>query len=162
MRAALGLLGFLAVGVNAPAMARDDDEGLAAKDRTATALQMPGVKRSAGADEGRRAGKAAASGKDDDDEREGGAKQEDKLDTEDIFGFTEGSSIGEAGEKEISTDFIGRLSKRGATFLVPQANDDAPPLVVRARGSYAAIGNTTQLEYTVTDRFKFSLGGAFT
>ena len=94
-------------------------------------------------------------------EPEGAGTKEEKPDTEDLFGFTEGSTIGETGEKGVSTDFVGRFAKRGATILIPQADEDAPPLLFRPRSSYTAIGNLSQLDYTVTDRFKFSLGAAF-
>ena len=40
-----------------------------------------------------------------------------EVDTEHMFGFTEGSDIGEAGEKELETDSTGRFGKVVATAL---------------------------------------------
>src|SRR5262249_11347233 len=38
------------------------------------------------------------------------------VDTEHMFGFTEGSDVGEAGEKELETDSTGRFGKFGGSY----------------------------------------------
>ena len=40
----------------------------------------------------------------------------EELDSEHLFGFTEGSNIGAVGEKELEQETTGRLGKRGGTF----------------------------------------------
>ncbi|MEH3147323.1 MAG: hypothetical protein PGN34_18680 [Methylobacterium frigidaeris] len=52
---------------------------------------------------------AAAQGGGRDDDR-----KEDKVDTENLFGFTEGADVGKKGEQEVIFDTIGRFSKRRA------------------------------------------------
>ncbi len=61
----------------------------------------------------------------------------DDLDTEHIFGFAEGSSIGDKGEREIEAITIGSFGKVG---------------------SYNAIETETSLRATVTDRLRLSVG----
>ena len=39
-----------------------------------------------------------------------------EADTEHMFGFTEGSDIGKAGEKELETDSTGRFGKLGSSY----------------------------------------------
>src|SRR5262245_9776231 len=39
-----------------------------------------------------------------------------EVDTEHLFGFTEGSDIGEAGEKELETDSTGRFGKFDGSY----------------------------------------------
>ena len=56
-----------------------------------------------------------------------------------IFGFTEGADTERRGEKEVENDAIGRFGK-GA-------------------GTYAAIGNETELEFGITDSLMAELGG---
>ncbi len=63
-------------------------------------------------------------------------------DTEHLFGFTEGSDIGEKGEKEGEFGVFGRLSKRG--------------------GSYAAFTQSAELKMTLTDNFRVAPGVYFT
>lgn len=65
-----------------------------------------------------------------------GAKP-DQIETEHIFGFTEGADIGDKGDREIENTFTGRLG---------------------VHGSYAALLNETAFRYGVTDDFRASLG----
>src|SRR5262249_43468299 len=58
------------------------------------------------------------------------------VDTEHMFGFTEGSDIGEAGEKELETDSTGRFGKFG--------------------GSYNNIATTLEAKYSFSDYFRLS------
>ncbi len=68
------------------------------------------------------------------------AEQGDKndIETEHIFGFTEGSDIGEKGEKELENTAVGRFG--------------------RSYG-YAAIDNETAFRSVVADQFRASIGG---
>ncbi len=66
-----------------------------------------------------------------------GAKADQGIETEHIFGFTEGADIGEQGDKEIENTFTGRFARRG---------------------SYAALLNETAFRYGVTDDFRASIG----
>jgi hypothetical protein len=59
------------------------------------------------------------------------------VDTEHIFGFTEGSDIGAKGEKELESTFTGRFGKPG---------------------HFAAIENDTAFRYGVSDAFRASFG----
>ncbi len=63
-----------------------------------------------------------------------------ELDTEHIFGFTEGSDIGEKGSKELESTTIGRFGKPG---------------------SYSALENETAFRYVIADSFRVSLGSLF-
>jgi hypothetical protein len=56
-----------------------------------------------------------------------------------IFGFTEGADTERRGEREFENDAIGRFGKRA--------------------GTYAAIGNETELEFGITDNLMAELGG---
>jgi len=58
------------------------------------------------------------------------------VDTEHMFGFTEGSDIGEAGEKELETDSTGRFGKFG--------------------GSYNNVATTLEAKYSFSDYFRLS------
>ena len=58
------------------------------------------------------------------------------MDTEHIFGFTEGSDIGEAGEKEAEADSMGRFGKAG--------------------GSYNNIATALEAKYTLAENFRVS------
>ncbi len=60
-------------------------------------------------------------------------------DTEHIFGFTDGSDIGEKGEKEVENTFDARFGKVG---------------------SYLATEGETEFLYTVTDNFRASIGAS--
>src|ERR1041385_5035799 len=53
---------------------------------------------------------------DDDDKKKKNQKSEE-IDTEHIFGFTEGTDIGEKGEKEIENTFTARFKKRAGTYF---------------------------------------------
>ncbi|MDQ4060622.1 MAG: hypothetical protein M3145_05870, partial [Pseudomonadota bacterium] len=101
---------------------------------------------------------------DDDDRGKGGERKED-IETENIFGFTEGSDTVKAGEKELANDLRGRFGKRHAVRIIEQEaehEDDPPPppIIVAPRGSYVAFNNVTELEYGITDNLRFALGVA--
>src|SRR5262249_3768724 len=67
------------------------------------------------------------------------AKRADKtgeVDTEHMFGFTEGSDTGEAGEKEFETDSTGRFGKPG--------------------GGYNNVATALEAKYSFSDRFRLS------
>jgi hypothetical protein len=57
-----------------------------------------------------------------------------ELETEHIFGFTEGTDIGEKGEREIESTFIGKV------------------------GSYVNVSNETAFRYNVDERLRLSFG----
>ena len=59
-----------------------------------------------------------------------------EVDTEHIFGFTEGSDIGAVGEKELETDSTGRFGRAG--------------------GSFSNIATALEAKYTLTERFRVS------
>jgi hypothetical protein len=59
-----------------------------------------------------------------------------EMDTEHMFGFTEGSDIGALGEKELETDSTGRFG--------------------RASGSYNNIATALEAKYTFTEYFRVS------
>jgi hypothetical protein len=59
-----------------------------------------------------------------------------EVDTEHMFGFTEGSDIGEAGEKELETDSTGRFGK--------------------VDGSYNNVATALEAKYSFSDRFRLS------
>jgi len=58
------------------------------------------------------------------------------VDTEHMFGFTEGSDIGEAGEKELESDSTGRFGKLS--------------------GSYNNVATTLEAKYSFSDYFRLS------
>jgi len=67
-------------------------------------------------------------------------KRADKIgdvDTEHMFGFTEGSDIGEAGEKELEADSTGRFGRFG--------------------GSYNNVATTLEAKYSFSDKFRLSV-----
>jgi len=59
-----------------------------------------------------------------------------EVDTEHMFGFTEGSDIGDAGEKELEADSTGRFGKLG--------------------GSYNTVATALEAKYSFSDRFRLS------
>jgi hypothetical protein len=59
-----------------------------------------------------------------------------EIDTEHMFGFTEGSDTGEAGEKELETDSTGRFGKLG--------------------GAYNSVATALEAKYSFSDRFRIS------
>src|SRR5262245_23491126 len=59
------------------------------------------------------------------------------VDTEHMFGFTEGSDIGAAGEKELETDSIGRFGKLG--------------------GSYNNVATALEAKHSFSERFRLSV-----
>jgi len=60
-----------------------------------------------------------------------------EVDTEHMFGFTEGSDIGAAGEKELETDSTGRFGKLG--------------------GSYNNVATALEAKYSFSERFRLSV-----
>ena len=66
---------------------------------------------------------------------DGDAKRAD-IDSEHIFGITEGSDIGDAGEKEVEAEPFGRFGKRV--------------------GTYAATSTALSFKYTPVDNFRFA------
>jgi hypothetical protein len=64
-----------------------------------------------------------------------------EVDTEHMFGFTEGSDIGARGEKELETDSTGRFG--------------------RATGSYNNIATAFEAKYTFTEYFRVGRGDGF-
>jgi len=62
------------------------------------------------------------------------------LDTEHIFGFTEGSDIGYRGEIELESTFVGLFGKVG---------------------SFAAVQNETAVRYVVTEGLRLAIGTLF-
>jgi hypothetical protein len=64
-------------------------------------------------------------------------RQEPKIDTEHIFGFTEGADIGEKGELELENTTVGRLGRPG---------------------TFAVFDNETALRYGLAERFRASVG----
>jgi hypothetical protein len=60
-----------------------------------------------------------------------------EVDTEHMFGFTEGSDIGEAGEKELEVDSTGRFGKFD--------------------GSYNTVATALEAKYSFSDRFRLSV-----
>jgi hypothetical protein len=59
-----------------------------------------------------------------------------EVDTEHMFGFTEGSDVGEAGEKELEVDSTGRFGRLG--------------------GSYNNVATALEAKYSFSDRFRLS------
>jgi hypothetical protein len=59
-----------------------------------------------------------------------------EVDTEHMFGFTEGSDVGEAGEKELETDSTGRFGKLG--------------------GAYNNVATALEAKYSFSDWFRLS------
>jgi hypothetical protein len=60
------------------------------------------------------------------------------IDTQFIFGFTQGSDVGELGEKEIESETVGRFGK--------------------ADGSYAVLTSQLRAEFTPFENFRFEVG----
>ena len=60
------------------------------------------------------------------------------VDTQFIFGFTQGADVGELGEKEIESETVGRFGK--------------------ADGSYAALTSQLRAEFTPLENFRFEAG----
>lgn len=79
--------------------------------------------------------------------RDGGKRDEpDKVDTENLFGFTEGTDTGKAGEQEALVDVIGRFSKRR----------DGP-----GRSGYGAAEPLISYQYDPTDNLSIEPGLLF-
>src|SRR5215813_2735458 len=66
------------------------------------------------------------------------AEAEDRVDSEHLFGFTEGSDIGSKGEREAKNETTLRLG--------------------RAAGSFAASTSEAEIKYTPSDNFRVSAG----
>jgi hypothetical protein len=72
------------------------------------------------------------------EEVEAQSKQsESEIETEHIFGFTEGTDIGEKGEREIESTTVTSFGKIG---------------------NYADVSNETAFRYVITDRLRLSVG----
>ena len=67
---------------------------------------------------------------------ESAKSKREEIDTEHMFGFTEGSEIGEKGETELMSESTGRFGRVG--------------------GSYKQITNLFEAKYTLADRFRVS------
>lgn len=81
---------------------------------------------------------AASSGRaDESDTKPEGHESHEGIDTEHIFGFSEGTDIGEKGEREIESTTIGSIGKIG---------------------NYAEFFNETAFRYVVTDQVRLSVG----
>ena len=63
------------------------------------------------------------------------------IDTEHLFGFTIGTDVGSAGEREFQSQTTGRFSKTG--------------------GTYRAISHELELELVPADNFRIEIGSAF-
>lgn len=87
----------------------------------------------------------ASSGRDAPKKADAGQKdgEPDKVDTENLFGFTEGTDTGKKGEQEILVDTIGRFSKRRV----------GPGL-----SGYAAAQPIISYQYDPTDNFSIEPG----
>ncbi|MBV8451941.1 MAG: hypothetical protein JOZ29_06660 [Deltaproteobacteria bacterium] len=70
------------------------------------------------------------------------AAGESEVDTQFIFGFTQGADVGELGEREIEHQTIARLGKRD--------------------GSYTALSEQLRYELTPVENFRFELGAPLT
>ena len=68
-------------------------------------------------------------------------QSQSEIDSEDLFGFTEGSDVGDPGELEGSIDTTGRFGRRG--------------------GRYRVVSPTLEVEYTPVERFSLSLDATF-
>ena len=66
------------------------------------------------------------------------AVQAGDVDTQFLFGFTQGSDVGELGEKEIESETVGRFGK--------------------ADGSYAALTSELRAEFVPLENFRFEVG----
>jgi hypothetical protein len=64
------------------------------------------------------------------------AERNGEVDTEHLFGFTEGSDIGHKGEKELESDSTGRFGRLG--------------------GSYNNVAAAFEAKYTFAERFRLS------
>ena len=68
-------------------------------------------------------------------------QSESEIDSEDLFGFTLGSDVGDPGEVEGSIDSMGRFGRRG--------------------GRYRVFSPTFEAEYTPVERFSFAFDASF-
>jgi len=64
-----------------------------------------------------------------------------EIDSEDLFGFTMGSDVGDPGEPEASIESMGRFGRRG--------------------GHYRVFSPTLEAEYTPVERFSFAFDASF-
>lgn len=87
----------------------------------------------------------------------------DAVDTEHLFGFTEGSDIGGPGERELESETTGRLGKRGGRF---QAVDSALVLKLPLSERFRIAPGLSFAAYDIAgapgldDRQLMTLGGA--
>jgi hypothetical protein len=73
------------------------------------------------------------------------AEEADELDTENIFGFTEGTDVGEKGEREISVDMFGGFGRQHAG---------------RGPSRYFSGEAEAEFEYGLTDSLSLGLGAS--
>lgn len=64
-----------------------------------------------------------------------------EVDTEHLFGFTQGSDIGEAGERELEADSTGRFGRRD--------------------GSYSALSTAFEAKYTLSENLRIATSATF-
>ena len=99
----------------------------------------------------------------------GAARAEDAsswrdLETKYIFGFTTGSGIGLEGEKEFTTDTIGRFGKRGGHYAATETKYEfefTPTQFIQIE--FGALGSTHHISGVpdLDDRRQFAFTGAF-
>ena len=86
------------------------------------------------------------------------------LETKYIFGFTTGSGIGLEGEKEFTTDTIGRFGKRGGHYAATETKYEfefTPTQFIQIE--FGALGSTHHISGVpdLDDRRQFAFTGAF-
>ena len=86
------------------------------------------------------------------------------LETKYIFGFTTGSGIGLEGEKEFTTDTIGRFGKRGGHYAATETKYEfefTPTQFIQIE--FGALGSTHHIAGVpdLDDRRQFAFSGAF-
>ena len=91
---------------------------------------------------------------DNDDQTVGGeADDEEGVETEDLFGFTEGASTDEAGESEISITTVLGAGRRG---IDDEGDEPSAPI------DYTGVEAELEVEHALTDRLKVGADLAFT
>src|SRR3954464_14369621 len=87
-----------------------------------------------------------------------------EIETKYIFGFTTGSGIGLEGEKEFTTDTIGRFGKRGGHYAATETKYEfefTPTQFIQIE--FGALGSTHHIAGVpdLDDRRQFAFSGAF-
>jgi hypothetical protein len=75
------------------------------------------------------------------------ADDDEGVETENLFGFTEGTDTAEAGERELSNDTVGAFGRRAKKNT--------------SGGRYVSIQNETEFEYGLTDNLTISGSATF-